>query len=79
MSIWSCSRRRPIVSNQRYAQACAAWEDAHGSVRDDFDAGQWIRYCAWVVILDLGLNVDRLAFGRWCVETGRLSDEVIVP
>ncbi len=62
------------MSRQRYVQACMAWEDAHGSVHGDFDAGQWLRYCVWITILDLNLNVDRLAFSRWCVETGRLSD-----
>ena len=75
MSIWSRSRHRPIVTDRRYVQACMAWENAHGSVRGDFDAGQWLRYCVWIAILDLRLSVDRLAFCRWCVETGRLSDD----
>ena len=76
MKLWSRSRRRPTASNQRYVRACETWEDAHGSIHNDFDAGQWLRYCVWIAILDLGLNAGRLAWGRWLVETGRITEEV---
>lgn len=61
--------------DERYAVACAAWEDARGALRNDMTGAQWGRLQVLVRAHDAGLRIERLAAVRYAVQAGRIADD----
>ena len=58
-----------------YAERLAIWQIRHGLNRMDLTREQTDRLRTFEQIARIGLDPQRVAFGRWLVRTGRCADD----
>lgn len=68
-------RFRSNLPEDEYPKQLASWQIDHGTDRHDLTPDQDRRLRQHNLMLNAGLDVDRIAAVRWAVEHGRIGED----